>query len=195
MKAALPYFVFFVFTLNCATLSAQWHPVSPQKLNGKEAYLFFYDYFFEAEKTEEVSIFNDSVLYEKLEKYRLSRPTYLVEVYLPQKNRYRYYCLRSQADGQEIAVIESNYKQLLKDLIAEKSYQKFLTKSLTAPEIPDGHFYQDQFYFSAQNQTIVEERRDEKWRAKMIERDSILRPFLKVVEHDLKTEARLQNKR
>tara|TARA_R110002050_G_scaffold80304_3_gene171800 strand:- start:9913 stop:10476 length:564 start_codon:yes stop_codon:yes gene_type:complete len=186
VKAALLYFVFFVITVNCATLSAQWHPVAPQKVQGQEAYLFFYDYFFEAQKAEEVSIFNDSVLLEKLEKYRLSRPTYLLEVYLPQINRYRYYCLRSQADGQEIAVIESNYKQLLKDLIAEDSYQKFLKRSLAAPEIPDGHFYQDQFYFSTQNKIMVEEQRDESWRAKMIERDSILTPFLKVVERDLK---------
>jgi len=186
VKTALPYFVFCLLILNCSTLSAQWHPVAPQKMQGQEAYLFFYDYFFEAEKAEEVSIFNDSVLFEKLEKYRLSRPTYLLEVYLPQKNMYRYYCLRSRADGQEIAVIESNYKQLLKDLIAEESYQKFLKRSLTAPEIPDGHFYQDQFYFSTQNQIIVEEQRDENWRAKMIERDSILTPFLKVVERDLK---------
>ena len=168
-----------------APLKAQWHPIGPEKIKSHEAYLFFYDYLFEAEKAEELSIFNDSVLFEKLRTYRLSRPTYLLEVYLSQKNIYRYYSLRAQADGQEIAVIESNYKQLLKDLTAEESYQKFLKRSFKAPEIPVGYFYQDQFYFSGQNKIQIEASRDKAWRAALIERDSILSPFLELISLDL----------
>jgi hypothetical protein len=167
-------------------LKAQWHPIGPEKIKSQEAYLFFYDYFFEAEKEQEISIFNDSLFFLKLNEYRQSRPSYLVEVYLPKQRLYRYYCLRAQADAQEVVVIEASYKQLLKGLVREEDHLEFLKKRIPAPAIPLGYFYKDQFYFSGQNKIPVEARRETAWRAALIERDSILDPFLSLVAEDLR---------
>lgn len=168
-----------------AQIKAQWHPIGPKKIKSQEAYLYFYDYLFEAEKAEEISIYRDSLFFQKLSEYHFNRPTYLLEVYLPQKNMYRYYCLRAQADGQEIAVIEANYKQLLKDLIKEGDYQEFKKKIIPSHELPQGYFYQDQFYFSGQNKIPVEASRNKAWREAVIKRDSVLRPFIQLVAEDL----------
>ena len=101
MRLILKNFLLLLLFSLGAQLNAQWHPIGPEKINKQEAYLFFYDYLFEAEKAEEISIFNDSVFFQKLSQYRHSRPTYTLEVHLPQQSLYRYYCLRAQADGQE----------------------------------------------------------------------------------------------
>lgn len=185
MRLILKNFLLLLLFSLGAQLNAQWHPIGPEKINKQEAYLFFYDYLFEAEKAEEISIFSDSLFFQKLNEYRLNRPTYLLEVYLAQQRLYRYYSLRAQADGQEITVIESNYKQLLKDLIKEGDYQEFEKKIIPIKNLPMGYFYSDQFYFSGQNKIQIESSRDQAWRAAMIERDSILRPFLQRVAANL----------
>jgi len=174
--------LFFIFSTH---LKAQWHPIAAQKINKQEAFLFFYDYFFEAEKAQEISIYNDSIFFEKLNTYRLSRPNYLLEVYLPNQKLYRYYCLRSRADGQEIAVIESNFKQLLKNLVREEQYAQFLKKSIPASAVVEGFFYEDQFFFQGESQLTVSLERKESLEDLKILRAEVLTTFLKIVKEDL----------
>jgi hypothetical protein len=175
----------FILCFSSLSLRAQWHPITPKKVNDLEGYLFFYDYFFEAEKAEEISQFKDSVFLQKLKVYRFSRPNYLLEVYLPQKRLYRYYCLRSRADGQEIAVIESNFKQLLKELVHEKQYSPFLIRSIPAPSIAEGFFYADQFFFQAESKLILSAERTEKLEELKILRTEVLDDFMQIVKKDL----------
>jgi len=185
LKLVLKNFIIPLLFCLGSQLKAQWHPIGPKQIKSQEAYLFFYDYLFEAEKAEEISIFNDSLFFQKLKEYRASRPSYLLEVYLPQQRLYRYYCLSAKAEGQEVIVVEANYKQLLKDLVKEEDYLQFIKKRIPASTIPIGYFYQDQFYFSGQNKIALETSRDEAWRKALIERDSILNPFIELITTDL----------
>ncbi len=185
---ALKDFLFLLLVFKAAPIAAQWHPIGAERINKQEAYLFFYDYFFAAEKAEDISALKDSLFYQKLREYRNNRPSYLLEVYLPQRKAYRYYCLGSQNDMPEIRVLEANYKQLLNDLIKVEATHKYLKKRIAAPNIPFGYFYRDQFYFSAQNRMSVTKERDEAWRATLIERDSVMKPFLQFIAEDLAQE-------
>jgi hypothetical protein len=174
-----------LFCFSSISLKAQWHPIAPKKVNELEAYLFFYDYFFEAEKAEEISQFNDSIFLQKLSVYRFSRPNYLLEVYLPQKRVYRYYCLRSQADGQEVHVLESSFKQLLKELVKEEQDSKSPIRRLPASDIAEGYFYEDQFFFQGENTLVLSLERKEHLEELKIPRKEVLATFMQIVKKDL----------
>ena len=76
--------------------------------------------------------------------------------------------------GKKIVVIEANYKQLLKQLIAEEDFKQFLKKTIPATGLPFAYFYQDQYYFTKQKKIQLETGRDEAWHKAVLKRDSIL---------------------
>lgn len=193
MKSLRFHISLCILVLSNSALIAQWHPIGPEKVQGQEAFLFFYDYFFEAQKTEEISIYQDSVFYAKLDKFRFERPSYVLEVYLPQNGVYRYYCLRSRADGQgnflqqEIWLVEFKHKGRLKELVKEEQHKASTLRKIPASIIPESYFYSDQFYFSQQTQLVLDSSRIEQWQGKKLDRNLIVEPFIKLINEDLKS--------